>query len=107
RIFFDDVRDEPNTAEYAGKSSRIDFVLPDFNLAIELKFARSTLTSSSVADQLIVDRDRYGQEDRINHLVCLVFDSEGHLDNPRGLERDLERSATREGLAVTVRIYDR
>jgi REase_DpnII-MboI len=107
KIFFDDVRDEVWTPSYAGKSSRVDFVLPDFKLAVELKSTRATLNAASVGDQLIVDRDRYAKETSTNHLMCLVFDYDGNLENPRGMERDLERDATQEGLAVTVRIYDR
>jgi hypothetical protein len=107
KIFFEDVRDEPWIPDYAGKSSRIDFIVPDYRVAIELKYMRSTLKDSDIGDQLIVDRDRYAKEGSINHLICLVFDHGGLLDNPRGLERDLNRSVSQEGLAVTVRIYDR
>jgi hypothetical protein len=107
RIFFDDVRAEAVTGEYAGGAARVDFVLPGFHLAIELKFTRDSMTDRSLADELIVDRDRYKEDGRVNHLMCLVFDYEGHLSNPRGLERDLEREVSAEGLAVTVRIYDR
>lgn len=107
RTFFEDVRAESVVPEYAGGSSRIDFVLPEYRLAIELKRSRESMSDRVLADELIVDRDRYGQDGRVNHLVCMVFDYAGYLNNPRGLERDLEHEASAEGLAVTVRIYDR
>ena len=106
-VFFSDIRPEAWTPNYAGGSSRIDFVLPEFALAVELKTARASMTAKSVSDELIVDRDRYKELGTITHLVCLVFDYDGYLINPRGLERDLSREATAEGLAATVRIYDR
>ena len=106
-IFFEDVREESWTPSYAGGASRIDFLIPAFELAIEVKKARSTMTAKSLADELIVDRDRYKAEQRAKHLICLVFDYDGILAGPRGLEADLAREASVEGLAVKVRIFDR
>ncbi len=106
-IFFEDVREESWTPSYAGGASRIDFLIPAFELAIEVKKARSTMTAKSLADELIVDRDRYKTEQRAKHLICLVFDYDGILAGPRGLEADLAREASVEGLAVKVRIFDR
>lgn len=106
-VFLDDVRPESWTPTYAGGSSRVDFLLPDYRVAIELKHSRAGMTSKNLADELIVDRDRYKQLGDVSHLICLVFDYDGQLDGPRGLERDLSRQSSTEGLAVTVRIYDR
>lgn len=106
-LFFDDVREESTTPQYAGGSSRIDFVLPDFKVAIEVKKSRDSMASKSLADELIIDRDRYAADTRIAHLICLVFDHEGRLANPRGLEKDLSRESSAAGLAVTVVIVDR
>lgn len=106
-IFFDDVREEAATPEYAGGSTRIDFVLPDFKVAIEVKKTRGSMTQKSLADELIIDRDRYATDTRVGHLICLVFDHDGRLANPRGLESDLSRESSASGLAVTVKIIDR
>lgn len=106
-IFFEDVREETATPEYAGGSTRIDFILPDFQVAIEVKKSRESMTAKSLADELIIDRDRYAKDERVGHLICLVFDHEGRLANPRGLESDLSRESSAAGLAVTVKIVDR
>lgn len=107
RIFFDDIRAEDYTPSYAGASSRVDFILPQFQLAVELKHSRASMTAKSLGEELLVDVARYGQRSDVRHLVCIVFDHEGRLDNPRGLERDLEdRSATSE-TAVSLVILDR
>lgn len=106
-IFFEDVREETATPEYAGGSTRIDFILPDFQVAIEVKKSRDSMTPKSLADELIIDRDRYARDERVGHLICLVFDHEGRLMNPRGLESDLSRESSAAGLAVTVKIVDR
>lgn len=107
RLFFADIRPEDYTPSYAGANSRVDFVLPDFGLAVELKYARDTMTDKSLGSELLVDRERYSSNAGIEHLVCLVFDHEGILRNPRGLEKDLSRESSGENLSVTVRIFDR
>lgn len=106
-LFFDDVREESWTPSYAGGGSRMDFLIPAFELAVEVKRARESMNAKTLADELITDRDRYKEERRAKHLVCLVFDYGGLLSGPRGLEADLARDSTMEGLAVTVKIFDR
>lgn len=106
-VFFEDVREETWAPEYAGASSRIDFVLPEFGVAVEVKKTRDSMTARTVGEELIVDRDKYAQHPSVSHLVCVVLDHDGRLANPRGLEKDLGRESTKEGLAVTVRIVDR
>lgn len=106
-IFFEDVRAEDSTASYGGGTSRVDFVIPKFELAIELKFARKSMTSKSLGAELIVDRDRYSTHASVRHLICLVFDHQGLLQGPRGIEEDLSRTSSSDSFAVTVRIYDR
>jgi hypothetical protein len=107
KLFFDDLRDEDWSPSYAGSTSRIDFFIPDYRLAVELKLAGSTLKAKELGEQIMVDRDRYGSHAGVSHLVCLVFDYEGRIDNPREIEKDLSRISGEQGLAVTVRIYDR
>jgi hypothetical protein len=63
------------------------------------------MSSKDLGEQLIVDIDKYKTHASVRHLVCLVFDPKGYLNNPRGIEDDLSRP--REGLAVTIRIFDR
>lgn len=106
-VFFADVRPEDAVQAFAGGNSRIDFVLPEFKLAIELKFTRESMTTKNLGEELIIDRERYAQRKDVQHLLCLVFDHEGRIVNPRGVEKDLGRDSTTESFAVTVRIYDR
>jgi hypothetical protein len=106
-IFFEDVREEVWVPSYAGGASRMDFFIPAYELAIEVKRARTSMSAKNLGDELIVDRDRYKEEKRAKHLICLVFDYGGLLKGPRGLEIDLTKESTTEGLAVTVKIFDR
>lgn len=105
RMFFADIREEEWTPSHAGSAKRIDFLLPEHRLAVELKHSRPTMTKKTLGDELLVDVGNYGKHAAVRHLVCLVFDFDGHIENPRGMERDL--SQVYDGLAVTVRIFDR
>jgi len=105
-IFVDDIRQEEWTPSYAGASSRIDFVLPRQRLAIELKHARSSLTKRKLGEELIADKVKYQVHPDVSHLVCVVFDPEGFIENPRGIETDLNQEASGQGMAVSVQIID-
>lgn len=107
RVFFDDVRSEDYVPSYAGSNTRVDFVIPRFNLAIELKHSRASMTEATLGDELLADVARYGSRSDVRHLVCIVFDYQGDLRNPRGLEADLGRASSDDGMGVTVLVLDR
>jgi hypothetical protein len=50
RIFFKDVRPEEWTPSYAGTSSRMDFLLREEQIVIEVKMAREGLTQKDLVD---------------------------------------------------------
>ena len=70
----DDVRAEEVTPSCAGNSSRVDFYLPDARLVVEVKMTRQSLQQRQVADELIKDAARYAAMERVETLVCLVYD---------------------------------
>ncbi|WP_191084393.1 PD-(D/E)XK nuclease domain-containing protein [Roseococcus microcysteis] len=90
RLNFDDVRAEEYAPSYAGGSSRIDFLLKSEKIVIEVKKTRSSLRQKEIGEQLIVDRARYEGHPDCKLLVCFVYDPEGRIGNPVGIERDLE-----------------
>jgi hypothetical protein len=59
RIFFKDVREEEWTPSYAGNSSRMDFLLRQEEIVIEVKMTREGLKQKELVDQLLVDIARY------------------------------------------------
>jgi hypothetical protein len=105
RLFFDDVREETWAPDYAGGSSRIDFLIHEPRVAIELKHGRDGLTAKKLGEELLIDIKKYERHPDVGHLVVLVFDQHGFISNPRGLERDLTNLAGT--LPVTVRIFTR
>lgn len=103
RLFFDDVRPEQYTLSYAGKSARIDFVLPDEHTVVEVKHTRETLTEKQLGDELLLDIARYRTHPLCRRLFCLVYDPGRFIHNPRGLERDLMNYGN-DALSVVVTI---
>jgi hypothetical protein len=99
RIFFEDIRAEEWTPSYAGKSSRMDFFLPP-ETVIETKKTRVGLTAKEIGTQLIEDIARYQAHQGCKRLVCFVYDPEGRIANPRGIEHDLSRDE--QGFEVKV-----
>lgn len=106
-MFFDDIRDEDPVQTMAGSGSRIDFTLADYQLGVELKHTRSGLDDKELGVQLSADVTRYASRGDITHLLCLVFDHDGRIRNPRAIEKDLSKAQSKPGLTVTVQIYDR
>jgi hypothetical protein len=105
RIFFKDVRPEEWTPSYAGKASRMDFLVPAEHVVIETKKTRPGLGTKEIGDELIVDIARYKKHPSCRRLICFVYDPEGRIANPSGIENDLSR--TENGLAVKVIIMPR
>ncbi len=97
---FDDIRSEEWTPSYAGSSSRMDFLLKREKTVIEVKKTRNRLGAKEVGEQLIIDIERYRIHPDCQTLICFVYDPEGQIANPRGLENDL--SGDKEGLNIRV-----
>lgn len=90
-IYFDDIRPEEWTPSYAGGCSRVDFLLKDERIIIEVKKTRQKLKAKDVGEELIIDSQRYRVHPDCKKLLCFVYDPEGWISNPRGLENDLNK----------------
>ena len=90
-IYFDDIRREEWTPSYAGGSSRVDFLLKNEQIIIEVKKTRATLKARELGDELLIDCQRYRAHPDCKCLLCFVYDPEGWISNPRGLENDLSK----------------
>jgi len=90
KIFFDDIRPEECTPSYAGKSSRMDFLIKNEKIVIEVKKTREGLKGKQIADQLFVDIERYKKSHPgCEYLLCFVYDPENLIQNPISLEKDI------------------
>lgn len=86
RASFGDVRPEEYAPSYAGGSSRIDFLLKKEKIIIEVKFASQKLKEKEIGNQLIIDIKKYQTHPDCQNLYCLVYDPNGVIRNPIGLD---------------------
>jgi len=101
-LHFDDIRPEEWTPSYAGGSSRMDFLLKQEQIVVEVKKTRKTLGAKEVGEQLIIDIKKYEAHPDCRRLFCFVYDPEAWIANPRGIENDLNKDDG--GLPVRVLI---
>lgn len=92
RLHFDDVRAEECTPSYAGSASRMDFLLKKEKIVIEVKKTRKNLGAKEVGEQLMIDIERYTAHPDCDTLICFVYDPDGRVANPVGIENDLNRN---------------
>jgi len=58
-----------------------------------------------IAEELVLDKEYYRKKERCRTLLCLVYDPDGRISNPRGFESDLNES--RENFEVRVFVAPR
>lgn len=103
RLYFDDVRAEEYTPSYAGSASRVDFLLKQEQIVIEIKKTRKGLTAKEIGEQLIIDSQRYQSHPNCGQLICFVYDPEGRIANPCGIEGDLSKEINGVPVSVYIR----
>lgn len=91
RLHFKDVRAEDPMPTKAGASSRVDFLIHDENIAIEVKKTNPKLKAKEIGEQIAIDIQRYQANVNCKYLICFVYDPEGKIANPVGLENDLSK----------------
>ena len=104
RPWVQDVRPEEYTPSYAGKSTRMDFLLPAHELVIETKCVRDRQHAKNVGDELLLDIGHYAAHPTCKKLWCVIYDPEHLLTNPEGL-RDLDGEHKRDNRGIMVRVY--
>ena len=102
-LYFDDIRPEEWTPNYAGKSARMDFLLKKEKIVVEVKMTRKGLADKEIGDQLIVDIERYKEHPDCDTLICFVYDPEDRITNSQGLSADLQNQS-KDNLKVIVLI---
>ncbi|HEY9626989.1 MAG TPA: hypothetical protein V6C84_06785 [Coleofasciculaceae cyanobacterium] len=88
-VKFDDIRPEDVNPNYAGATSRVDFLIKQEKIVVEVKKTRANLKDKEIGEQLIIDMKRYSQNQDCETLICFVYDPDQLILNPYGLERDL------------------
>lgn len=100
-----DIRPEEYTPSYAGSSARMDFLLPKYNIVIEVKVVRDRNHGKAVGNELILDISHYQVHPKCQQLWCVVYDPAGYIQNPEGLKGDLEETRKTEQNEMRVRLF--
>jgi hypothetical protein len=100
RLHFDDIGTDEWTPSYTDGASRTTFLLDHDRLAMVVKKTRSGLSRKDLMDHVRADIERYRARGRCTHLLCFIYDPEGRIGNPNGLEGEL--SCTSEDFTVDV-----
>lgn len=89
RLQFDEVGTEEWAPPYANGAHRTSYLLDWERTVVVVKQTRSGLTTKDLADQVKSDAAYYGKRPNGNTLLCFIYDPDGRVGNPRGLEADL------------------
>jgi len=89
RIQFDNIDTDEWTPSYSSGAPRTTLLLNDGRLAVIVKKTRPGLNAKDLTDQLRIDIERYQSHGRCTTLLCFMYDPEGRIGNPRGLEASL------------------
>jgi hypothetical protein len=89
RLHADDVEPEETTPRRAGGSYRIDFVLRQEQVAVEVKMTRPSMSAKDVRSQLVDDMFGYRGQANVAALVVVIYDRDRRIDNPAGFEQDI------------------
>lgn len=95
-LFFDDVRREEHTPSLAGSSARMDLMLKEEKIIIEVKKTRKGLGEKEIGKQLIIDIAQYQKHPACETLVIFIYDPEGRIGNPIGLINDLTEMSSKK-----------
>ena len=102
RLEFDDIVTEDWMPSYTESANRTSFRLKREKIAIVVKKTRPGLGAREVADQLVIDCQRYSTHPDCTSLFCFVYDPEGRIGNPRGLEAELTSIGDERNIEVLV-----
>lgn len=102
RLYFDDVRDETYLSRVANKSPRIDFLLEQHEIGIEIKRASTTRPVSDLLSELAEDKEVYRKDPICDTLLVFIFDPERTETNPAEIEKDLSEATQNLTTRVTL-----
>ena len=98
----DDIITETWRPPHAGATERTDLVLPQHRIVIQAKKTKPGLGAKEIANQVAVEAEHYSTHPNCQTLFCFVYDPEGRIGDPRGLEASL--SGASHGMRVEVQI---
>jgi len=81
RTLFESTEFEDPTEKICGKSNRLDFVLKDHKIIIEVKYIRDSSHARKISEELSIDYPRYKQSPYGEMIINYIYDPEKHIAN--------------------------
>ncbi len=98
KLFYKDIEKEFVIPKFAGSSTRIDFILKNEQIGIEVKMTREGLKDKQLCEQLLLDIDRYFTLQTLKVLYCFIYDPDKRIGEPYLVKRDLEKKSNKENV---------
>ena len=89
RLEFEEVGSEEWRPTYGEGAARTSYLLHKDRVVIVAKKTKTGVTAKELAEQVKMDSSHYSGRADCRTLVCFIYDPEGRIGNPRGLESDL------------------
>jgi hypothetical protein len=89
RLAFEEVGTEDWCPAYEDGATRTSYLLHKERIVIIAKKTKTGLATKELAEQIKIDSRHYSGRADCRTLVCFIYDPEGRVGNPRGLESDL------------------
>ena len=81
----------------------MDFLLKPEKIVIEVKMTRKTLGEKELGTQLIEDKAKYQAHPDCRKLICLVYDPDDRITNPKGISNDPNSKDERVEVQVIIK----
>lgn len=102
KIDFDDIRREPHTDRHSSVSPRIDFLVQNETIGIEIKRASPTRQEKPLRKELSEDKEQYRLDTNIDVLLIFIYDPEKQIENKAEFESSFEQETPQMETRVTV-----
>ena len=89
RLEFEEVGNEDWCPDYGDGVTRTCYLLHKERVVIVAKKTKTGVSTRELMDQVRIDSIHFSGRADCRTLVCFIYDPEGRIGNPRGLESDL------------------
>lgn len=94
RVQFEDIRPEESGPSVAGISARVDILLKNERVIIEVKRTRKSQSTSQLGKELIIDIGIYEERTDCDALIIFIHDPEAKVRNRKGFISDLQKKSS-------------
>ncbi|HUT46915.1 MAG TPA: ParB/RepB/Spo0J family partition protein [Sedimentisphaerales bacterium] len=91
RALFESTEFEDPTEKICETSNRLDFVLKDHDIIIEVKYVRDKRHAKKISEELSIDYPRYKQSKYGQTIINYIYDPDNHIANHGLFKKQLKK----------------